>query len=214
MEFNTEDYSTLVLYFEPLCSYSHRIRMVLAEKEINYSLVPIRNRRRLPKELIALNATGALPVLTDRNLVLYSPSVICEYLEERFPHPPMMPIEPIARARLRMAGIHIEEKWFTNAERAQSGNKKTAANAAKALYEDIISFSDLFKNQRFFLSNEISLLDCAITPILWRLPSLGVEITSAQAKPIVQYQKRMFARAGFRKSLTEEELDLYNEPFV
>ena len=208
MNFITGEYSTLVLYFEPLCAQSHRIRMVLAEKEIPYRLVVIRNPKKLSEDLITLNPSGTLPALTDRNLVLYDPSIICEYIEERFPHPPMMPAEPIARARLRMADKHIEKVWFHNIERAQSKNKKTAKAAIKTLHEDILSYSDLFKNKKFFLSDDITLLDCAVAPILWRLNSLGIDLKRKDSAPIVQYKKHVFDRSGFRKSLTEEEIDL------
>ena len=208
MNFITGEYSTLVLYFGPLCLQSHRIRMVLAEKDINYNLVPISNPKKLPEDLVTLNPTGILPTLADRDLVLYNPSIICEYIEERFPHPPMMPVEPIIRARLRMAGTHIEQQWFYNLQRAQSSSKKVAENAIRMLREDVYAHARLFKSQKFFLSDEISLLDCAIVPVLWRLPSLGIEISRKTAAPIFQYQKRMFERPGFRKSLTEEEIDL------
>ncbi len=210
MSFLTGDHSSIFLYSEPLCPQSHRIKMVLSEKDVGYKSILIENPKELPQDFTIINPTGHLPFFSDRDLALTRPLIVCEYLDERFPHPPLMPIEPMMRARLKIALAHIEENWFKALKKTASPNKKTVANSVKFLQEEIDFYGDIFKQKPFFMSDEITLIDCTLVPILWRLPSIGIHVRHTA---VLKYQKRMFLRPSFRQSLTEEELDLNPEAF-
>ncbi|MEM9057290.1 MAG: glutathione binding-like protein, partial [Pseudomonadota bacterium] len=146
----------------------------------------------------------------DRDLVLYDSRVIVEYLDERFPHPPLMPVDPVTRAQFRLALYRIEKDWYGESEvldAASDKDRKQTAKARKVLRESLLAAAEVFDAKEFFLSDEFSLVDASIAPILWRLPFYGVELP-AQAEPIVKYAERLFERPSFRKSLTELEQEM------
>jgi len=199
--------SVMTLYSRPTCIHSHRTRLVLAEKNINIDIVNVEGPE-LPEDLMDLNPYHTMPTLVDRDLVLYDSRVIIEYLDERFPHPPLMPVDPVTRAQFRLALFRIETDWYQLAEQFDSeGDRKLSSKSRKMLRESILASVDLFAAKPFFLSDEFSLVDCSIAPILWRLPIYGIEL-GGQAGPIEAYQRRVFERRSFQEGLTELELEM------
>lgn len=184
----------------------HRTRIVLAEKEIVHETLEI-DARKLPEDLIDLNPYCSVPTLVDRDLVLYNSRVIMEYLEERFPHPPLMPVGPVARAQTRLALHRVETDWYPLADIIETKGDKAIAKARKELTESIAATADVFSAMPFFLSESFTLVDASIAPILWRLPHYGIELPKA-AQTIHSYAERIFEREGFQISLTEAEREL------
>jgi RNA polymerase-associated protein len=155
-----------------------------------------------------LNPYHSVPTLVDRDLVLYDSRVIIEYLDERFPHPPLMPIDPVTRAQFRVALYRVERDWYALAHDIElDPNSKTAEHSRKVLGEAICASAEVFKAKPFFLSDEFSLVDASIAPILWRLRVYGIELP-AQAAPITKYMNSIFARSTFRACLTEAEREM------
>jgi len=199
--------SVMTLFSKPTCIHSHRTRLVLAEKNINIEIVSI-DGPDLPEDLMDLNPYHTVPTLVDRDLVLYDSRVIIEYLDERFPHPPLMPVDPVTRAQFRLALFRIETDWYQLAEQFDAeGERKLAAKSRKLLRESILASVELFAAKQYFLSDDFSLVDCSIAPILWRLPVYGIDLGS-QSAPIEAYMKRVFERRSFQESLTELEQEM------
>lgn len=199
--------SVMTLFSKPTCIHSHRTRIVLAEKNINIDIVNV-DGPDLPEDLMDLNPYHTVPTLVDRDLVLYDSRVIVEYLDERFPHPPLMPVDPVTRAQFRLALFRIETDWYELADQFEpEGERRLASKSRKMLRESILASVELFAAERFFLSEDFSLVDCSIAPILWRLPIYGIELGS-QAEAIESYMKRVFERPSFQDSLTELEQEM------
>ena len=199
--------SVMTLFSKPTCLHSHRTRLVLAEKNINIDISSV-DGSELPEDLLDLNPYHTVPTLVDRDLVLYDSRVIIEYLDERFPHPPLMPVDPVTRAQFRLALFRIETDWYQLAEQfAADGERRLNSKARKLLRESILASVDLFAAKQYFLSDEFSLVDCSIAPVLWRLPVYGIELGS-YAEPIESYMKRVFERRSFQESLTELEQEM------
>lgn len=196
--------SVMSLFSSASDLYSHRVRIVLAEKGINFETVEV-DPANPPEDLMDLNPYGIVPTLVDRDLVLYDAQVIMEYLDERFPHPPLMPVDPVSRAQSRMTLRRIQRDWDSCVDKLEQGKDK--AKAAKELGDSLIVISPIFEQKPFFLSDDLSLLDCAVAPILWRLPVYGIELPLA-AKPLINYAERLFALESFQASLTEQERDI------
>jgi RNA polymerase-associated protein len=197
----------MTLFSKPNDPWSHRTRLVLAEKSINIEIVDV-EEGSLPEDLLDLNPYNSVPTLVDRDLVLYDSRVIIEYLDERFPHPPLMPVDPVTRAQFRLALFRIERDWYPLAEEiAEGADRKPLARAVRALEESLLSGVDIFSAKTYFLSDEFSLVDCTIAPILWRLPMFGIKLPT-QAKPIHTYMDRVFSRPSFQASLTELEQEI------
>jgi len=198
--------SVMTLFSSPTDPFSHRARIVLAEKGITYEIADV-EPDNLPEDLVDLNPYQSVPTLVDRELVLYDANVIMEYLDERFPHPPLMPVDPVSRAKSRLALHRIDRDWYGQLPEIESGDEKRASKARKILRDSLISSADVFGFKPFFLSDELTLVDCAVIPLLWRLPAYGIELP-AQAKPVLAYAERMFKRESFRTSLSEAERDM------
>ena len=198
--------SVMTLFSDPSCMQSHRTRIVLAEKDITADVVHIDPNNK-PEDLSDLNPYNSVPTIVDRDLVLYDARVIMEYFDERFPHPPLMPVDPVSRSKSRLALFHIERDWYGPVEKILQGDSVTSEQARKELEESLLSTVEIFKAKPYFLSDEFSLVDCSIAPLLWRLPSLRIELPS-QAKAILEYGERVFDRPSFRSSLSEEELEM------
>lgn len=197
----------MTLYSSPTCYHSHRTRMVLAEKNIAIDVVDVEGGN-LPEDLLDLNPYHSVPTLVDRDLVLYDSRVIIEYLDERFPHPPLMPVDPVTRAQFRLALFRIERDWYVLAdELLKATDRKQAARIRKQLEESIVGSSDVFAARRYFLSDEFSLVDCSIAPILWRLPAFGIELKGS-VQPIRRYMDLVFARRSFKDSLSDAEQEM------
>jgi len=196
--------SVMTLFSAPTDPWSHRTRLVLAEKSIAIDLVNV-DPARLPEDLLDLNPYHSVPTLVDRDLVLYDSRVIIEYLDERFPHPPLMPIDPVTRAQFRVALYRVERDWYALAHDIEADpESKVAAHSRKVLGEAICASAEVFRAKPFFLSDEFSLVDASIAPILWRLQLYGIELP-IQAQPIVKYMNSIFSRIAFRSCLTEAE---------
>ena len=199
--------SVMTLFSRPTDIHSHRTRVVLAEKNINIEISNVAGPV-LPEDLMDLNPYHTVPTLIDRDLTLYDSRVIVEYLDERFPHPPLMPVDPVTRAQFRLALFRIEKDWYSIAEEAESGGDgKLATRPRKMLRESILQSMELFGARPYFLSEEFSLVDCTIAPLLWRLPVYGIDL-GADAEPIEAYMNRVFARRSFQQSLTELEQEM------
>lgn len=185
--------------------YSHQVRMVVAEKGISVDIVDV-NPLDPPGDLAEFNPYLGVPTLVDRDLALYQPQIIMEYLDERFPHPPLMPVDPVSRARNRLMLYRIEKDLYGKLGLMESGNKN-GQKARKDLTDDLTAISPAFEGTPFFMSEELSLVDCALGPLLWRLPALKIDLPK-QAKPLLDYSARLFRRESFRRSLTEAEREL------
>ncbi len=184
--------------------YSHQARIVLAEKGVNVEIMPVKTTE-IPADLLAINPYGTVPTLIDRDLVLYEARIIMEYLDERFPHPPLLPVYPVARAETRKMMHRIEQDWYCLLQRIQ--NNQDAQAARDLLLESLIGLELVFADKLYFLSDEFSLLDCALAPLLWRLPVLGIDIP-LESKALHAYMHRVFKREAFQVSLTDAERQL------
>jgi RNA polymerase-associated protein len=198
--------SVMTLFSRPTDIHSHRARLVLAEKNINIEITSILGSE-LPEDLMDLNPYHTVPTLIDRDLTLYDSRVIIEYLDERFPHPPLMPVDPVTRAQFRLALFRIESDWYSLAEEADVTDGKLSSKSKKMLRESILQSAELFAARPYFLSEEFSLVDCSIAPILWRLPVYGIDLGD-EFEAIDAYMQRVFARRSFQQSLTELEQEM------
>lgn len=200
--------SVMTLYSGPMDLDSHQARIVLAEKGVTVDVLSM-DIHQPNEDLLSLNPYGNFPTLVDRDLVLYDIDVIMEYLDERFPHPPLLPVYPIARAKSRLMLQRIEKDWYTLA-RVIGKTDSTASQkeiARKSLRDMLVTLAPVFAESNYFLSDEFTLVDCRIAPLLWRLPELQVTLP-ASAKSIAKYQDRVFAREAFQASLTEVEREI------
>ncbi len=198
--------SVMNLFTSPTCPYSHLARIVLAEKDITFESIDV-NVDSPPEDLSELNPYNTVPTLIDRDLVLYDSRVIIEYLDERFPHPPLMPVDPVSRAKTRLALHRVEKDWYPLMHDIMNKGEKTVAKSRKILRESIVSSNELFQVMPFFLSEDYTLVDATIAPLLWRLPVLGIELP-AEAKAVADYAERIFSREAFQLSLTEAETEM------
>lgn len=202
--------NTLTLFSSTDDVLCHRVRLVLSAKGVTYDTVAV-DPQNPPEDLIDLNPYHSVPTLVERDLVLYAASVVSEYLDERYPHPPLMPVDPLSRARLRLAMLRIEHDWVPQVQAIQLGNKAQADAARKRLKELLTASVPLFKASKFFLNPEMSLADCAMAPIIWRLPSLDIPLPK-DGKAIEDYGNRIFRNPGFIRSLTDQERKLREIP--
>ncbi|KTC73746.1 stringent starvation protein A [Legionella birminghamensis] len=192
------------LYSDSDDVYSHQVRIVLAEKGVNVEILPAK-QGEASNDLLSINPYGTIPTLLDRELVLYEARIIMEYLDERFPHPPLLPVYPVARAEARKMMHRIEHDWYYLL--MQIKRNEQAEEARQHLLESLVSLDPVFADKPYFLSDEFSLLDCAMAPLLWRLPQLGIEVP-AKAKALHAYMHRLFKRDSFQTSLSEVEKQL------
>ena len=201
--------SSMIFFSDPTSHYSHRVRIVLAEKGVTVDLVEA-DSAQPPAELSELNPYNSLPTLVDRDLVLYESKVMMEYLDERFPHPPLLPVYPVARAESRLLIHRIEKDWCALVDSIMTTRSDNVIKkASKELKEGITAIAPIFAEKPFFMSEEFTLVDCCIAPILWRLPSLGIDIRSSkQTKPLLAYMDNLFARESFQESLSEQEREM------
>lgn len=184
--------------------YSHQVRIVLAEKGVNVEILSIKQEEP-NTDLLAVNPYGTVPTLIDRELVLYEARIIMEYLDERFPHPPLLPVYPVARAETRKMMHRIEQDWYCLMNDILAC--RNVDDARVNLLESLTSLDLVFADKVYFLSDEFSLLDCTLAPLLWRLPKLGLDIPS-QFKGLTSYMQRVFKRDAFQVSLTDAEREI------
>ncbi len=209
MDLNPVRRSSMTLYSDPRDHYSHRVRMVLAEKDVFVDIVDV-NPSRLPQKLIDANPYNTVPTLVDRDLVLYNAAVVVEYLDERFPHPPLLPVYPVARAQSRLLMHRIEKDWSGNLDVLMrgKGGARVLDRAHRALRESVVAVAPAFAERPYFLSDEFTLVDCCVAPILWRLQYVNVDLPERLTRPIGRYMQKVFARRSFRRSLTEIEVEM------
>ncbi len=195
----------MTLYSDAMSAYNHRVRVVLAEKNIMVDIINV-DPLDPSDDIMGLNPYGILPTLVDRDLTLYESRIIMEYLDERFPHPPLLPVDPVSRASARLFMHRVDVDWYEKVNRILIGGSKATA-ARKELRESLIGAAPIFTAKPFFMSDDLTLADCSIAPLLWRLPEFGIELPS-QAQSVLDYAQRMFARESFQESLSEAEREI------
>ena len=201
--------SSMAYFSDAADHYSHRVRIVLAEKGVTADIVSV-DPGNLPEEVRDVSPYGSLPVLLDRDLALHETLVMMEYLDERFPHPPLLPVYPVARAESRQFMARIERDWCTlMSTLTQSKNKEAIATSAKELRDGLVTVAPIFAEKPFFMSEEFSLVDCCLAPILWRLDYLGISIPrTRQTASLLDYMDRLFHRPSVRESLSDAEREM------
>lgn len=197
----------MTLYSGAVDLHSHRVRIVLAEKGVFYEVINIEPRNK-PEELLELNPYGSVPTLVDRELALYEPNIIMEYLDERFPHPPLMPVYPVARAKARLIMYRLEREWGPLIRKIETGKLPDTKAAAKELTAYISQIIPVFNSAPYFMGDEFTLVDCCLAPVFWRLPAWDITFTPAETKILTKYTTRLFERDSFQASLTEAEHEL------
>lgn len=198
--------SVMTLFSDPASLYSHRVRLVLAEKNVTCDIVDV-DPVNLPEDVIDLNPYANTPTLVDRDLALYDSRIVCEYIDERFPHPPLLPVDPVSRANTRLYMFRVEHDWYPLVDAILAGGK-AATKARKELKEGLTAAAPIFAAKPFFMSEEYSLVDASLAPLLWRLPALGIDLSGAAGKQVNTYAAHMFTRPGFAHSLSETEREM------
>ena len=204
MVINNRGRAVMALYSYPACVLSHHVRFVLAIKGINVEIIDV-DADNPPEDLIQLNPGVDGPTMVDRDLVLYDTRIICEYLDERYPHPPLMPVDPVTRARLRLAHSRVMQDWFSLAHQIEK--EKDVENSVIALQESLTTSAELFSTKEFFLSDDFTMVDASIAVILWRLRKYGISLP-AQANAIMDYADKVFELESFQESLSDVEKEM------
>jgi len=202
--------SSMTFYSDGNSHYSHRVRIVLAEKGVAVETIDVDPDNK-PEDLATLNPYNTLPTLVDRDLVLYEADIMMEYLDERFPHPPLFPVYPVARAQSRLWIYRIRKDWCTMVDSiiAGSGTPSQLDKMRKELRESLISIAPIFGEKPYFMSDEFTIVDCVVCPILWRLPVMGIDLgKSKAAKLLLDYRDRLFERESVMASLSEQEKEM------
>ena len=201
--------SSMTLFSDARDHYSHRVRMVLAEKGVTVDIVDVDPGKK-PEDLSEINPYNSLPTLLDRDLVLYEANVIMEYLDERFPHPPLLPVYPVQRALSRLWISRVEKEWSSKLDILMSGKGRETVitKARKELRESVIAIAPIFGEKPYFMNEEFSLVDCCVAPILWRLKEVDITLPEKSTRPLLKYMNTMFEREAFRASLTEAEIEM------
>jgi RNA polymerase-associated protein len=202
--------SSMTFYSDGRSHYSHRVRIVLSEKGVTVETIDVDPDNK-PEDLTTLNPYNSLPTLVDRDLVLYEPNIMMEYLDERFPHPPLFPVYPVARAQSRLWIYRIGRDWSSLVDTLMAGKGSAAVldKSRKELRESLISIAPIFAEKPFFMSDEFSIVDCCVTPILWRLPAMGIDLPNTKnVKPLLAYRDRLFERESVTASLSEQEKEM------
>jgi RNA polymerase-associated protein len=197
----------MVLYSGTTCPFSQRCRLVLFEKGMDFEVrdVDLFNK---PEDISTMNPYGQVPILVERELILYESNIINEYIDERFPHPQLMPADPLMRARARLMLFNFEKELFVHVHVLESERAKTndkAHDKARAEIRDrLTTLAPLFLKNKYMLGDEFSMLDVAIAPLLWRLDHYGIEL-SKTAAPLMKYAERIFSRPAYIEALTPSE---------
>ncbi len=197
----------MVLYSGTTCPFSQRSRLVLFEKGMDFEIrdVDLFNK---PEDINVMNPYGQVPILVERDLILYESNIINEYIDERFPHPQLMPADPVQRARARLFLFNLEKEIFTHVStlesRAPKGQEKAQEKARLAIRDRLTQLAPLFIKNKYWLGEDFSMLDVAIAPLLWRLDHYGIDL-SKTAAPIQKYGERIFSRPAYIEALTPSE---------
>ena len=202
--------SSMTFYSDGRSHYSHRVRIVLAEKGVTVETIDVDPDKK-PEDLTDLNPYNSLPTLIDRDLVLYEPNIMMEYLDERFPHPPLFPVYPVARAQSRLWIYRIQRDWCALVDTIMAGKGSESAldKVRKELRESLVTIAPIFAEKPFFMSDEFTIVDCCVMPILWRLSYMGIDLPQTKAvKPLLDYRDRLFERDAVISSLSEQEKEM------
>ena len=203
--------TSMALFSDPLDHYSHRVRIVMCEKGVTSEIIDT-DSNNLSSEILEVSPYAELPVLVDRDVCLYDSVILMEYLDERFPHPPLLPVYPVSRAHIRLFIQRIQRDWCEIFDNLIEGVPEAKAKKMRTqLKSQILGLSPILKEKDYFMSDEFSLVDCCIAPILWRLPLIGIELQKdVKTKPIYEYMQRVFTKSCFVDSLSELEKDIRN----
>ena len=193
----------MILYSGTSCPFSHRCRIVLHEKGMDFEIRDV-DLHDKPSEIAVMNPYGRVPVLVERDLVLYESNIINEYIDERFPHPQLMPADPVMRARARLFLFNFEQDLFSHVTDIEHGTPKAAEKARTLIRDNLTTIAPIFAKQKYMLGDEYSMLDVAIAPLLWRLDHYGIKLPK-QAAPLLKYAERIFSRPAFIAALTPVE---------
>jgi len=197
----------MVLYSDTTCPIGHCVRIVLAEKDINVEVNFVKDDE-IPEVLSDLNPYNSILTLIDRDLILYDAQIIMEYLDERFPHPPLMPVDPVSRAGNRQLRYRVMRDLYSLIDDLNSENEIAAANARKDLRDHLTAIAPVFSQKPYFMSDEYSLVDCCMAPLLWRIEHYGIKLPGS-AKIIDEYAERLFERKAFQESISEQEREYH-----
>ncbi|MGV6826511.1 MAG: glutathione S-transferase N-terminal domain-containing protein [bacterium] len=196
----------MTLFSDPQGLHSHRVRLVMAEKKVTAEIIDT-DPADLHEDVVDLNPYASLPTLVDRSLALYDSRIILEYLEERFPHPPLLSVDPVSRASFRLFMYRVERDWYSLAEIVLAKGRP-AQKARKELKESLIASTPIISAKPYFMSSEFTLVDASIAPLLWRLPLMGIELTGKTGAAYNKYAARLFKREAFAASLSEAEKEM------
>ena len=201
--------SSMIFFSDPQSHYSHRVRIVLAEKGVAVEIIDV-DPDNMPEEIADHNPYNSLPTLVDRELALYEPNIMMEYLDERFPHPPLLPVYPVARAQSRLLMHRIQKDWCGCVDTILDGSASAAEieGARKELRESLTATAPIFDEKPFFLNDEFTIVDCLVAPVLWRLGMMKVELKDKASHSLQKYKDRLFARESFQTSLSDLELEM------
>jgi RNA polymerase-associated protein len=200
--------SMMGLFSGNTCIRSHQVRFVLREKGITTDIQNV-GGKKVPEDLIALNPYASIPTLTDRELVIYDSGVIIEYLDERYPHPPLMPVSPVDRAKVRLALVSLEADIVSTAIELDAALGSRNENSLRKKLKSMLNASlDLFSSNKYFLNDELTVIDCVLAPILWRLEYFGISLGKEQ-KAIIDYMETVFSHETFQDSLSEDEEEMH-----
>ena len=193
----------MTLYSGTTCPFSQRCRNVLYEKGMDFQIVDV-DLQNKPEDLAVMNPYNQVPVLVERDLILYESNIINEYIDDRFPHPQLMPADPVMRARARLFLFRFEHEMFSHVETLEKGNQRIVEKARAAIRDSLAQIAPVFGKQKYMLGDEFSMLDVAIVPLLWRLDFYDIQLPK-QAAPLMKYAERLFSRPAFIDSLTASE---------
>ena len=193
----------MVLYSGTTCPFSQRCRFVLFEKGMDFDIrdVDLFNK---PEDISVMNPYGQVPILVERDLILYESNIINEYIDERFPHPQLMPADPVQRARARLLLLNFERELFINIEPLEKEDPKRMDKARVVVRDRLSQLAPVVAKSKFMLGEDFSMIDVALAPLLWRLELYGIELPKAAA-PVLKYAERIFSRPAFFEALTPSE---------
>ena len=191
------------LYSGTTCPFSHRCRIVLYEKGMDFQIVDV-DLFDKPEDLATMNPYNQTPVLVERELILYESNIINEYIDDRFPHPQLMPADPVLKARSRLFLFRFEGDLFSHIDAIETGTQRQADKARELVRDNLVQIAPVFAHQKYMLGDEFSMLDVAIAPLLWRLDLYGIQLPR-QAAPLMKYAERLFSRSAFVEALTPSE---------
>ncbi|MGC2047624.1 MAG: glutathione S-transferase N-terminal domain-containing protein [Gallionella sp.] len=191
------------LYSGTTCPYSHRCRIVLFEKGMDFEVIDV-DLMNKSEDVATINPYNKVPVLVERDLVLYEANIINEYIDERFPHPQLMPPDPVMRGRARLFLHRFEQELYSQVDLIEHGVAKSIDKARATIRDNLTQFAQILTKQKFLLGDEFSMLDVAIAPLLWRLDYYGIQM-GKDAAPLMKYAERLFSRQGFIDALTASE---------